>query len=239
MAAPIAESPAELAALQISSGDFLARGVKAGDLLDLTSPSNATFEVTVESVTNTRLTFTPAVAYEAGAWTYQVRSVRYQAFSDLQDDISTYNGTTYAGDNIEDLDTVVSQLIRGARYTATLQAAISDYRTALSDLRDELDSYVVPREAVIDGIVQTMREQGLDRALDLLLSVDIVEFFDMQPDEVSYATNFVRKAATAGREVVPVSKLPRSQQVVQEWRTVSFQPDPFDPLNDREETPDF
>ena len=72
----------------------------------------------------------------------------------------------------------------------------------------------------------------MDRALDLLSSLDVLTFFNMGNDEVSYATNLVRKAATVGREVVPVSKYAKSEQVTQELRTVSFQPDPYDPLGD-------
>ncbi len=233
------ELSAELSTLQITGGDFLARGVRTGDLMTLTSPGNTVYNVTITSVTNTTVSFTPEVLHEAGSWTYQITNVKYSAYTDFQGDLSTYESSTYAGDAIEDLNVLVTKLIRGSEYSSQIQAAIAAYRTAISDLRDALDDYSVSREVAIDNIVQTMKEQGLDRALDILLMADMSTFFEIGSDEVSYGTNLIRKAATAGREVVPVTKYARGPQVVQEWRPVTFQPDPFDPLSNPEETPEF
>ncbi len=232
LAVAASESVAELGTLQISTGDFLQRGVRVGDVLVLTSPSTVVYTRTVVSATNTRLVFNAPVPVETGAWTFQIQSQRYLSYDTLQASTTTYAATTYAGTGITTLDTVVARLINGAKYTSLLSVPINKYIEDLTILRAALDAYAVSREIAIDNIVRTMREQGLDRATDLLLALDLDEFFTMDADGASYTTNLVRKAATAAREVTPVSKSAKSDRIVQEFRPVSFQPDPYDPLDE-------
>jgi hypothetical protein len=234
--ATVPEEPASLTVLSVPGIDFLARGVRVDDLIELTAPSGATYNLTVAAVGVNRLTLSDAVPYEAGSWSFQVKSARYSSFDTLELSLIGYETSAYVAGAFSDLDPLISQLIRGSRYVGTqIETALTTYRSDLETLRDALDNYVVPREVTIDGIVSTMREQGLNRALDILLKADVVSFFSMGADEVSYSTNLVRKAATAGREVTPVSKYARSQQILQELRPVSFQPNPFDPLGEDEE----
>jgi hypothetical protein len=225
---------AELTTFSVASGDPVARGVKAGDSVVLTSPAQTTYTRTIESVTNSRFSVTAGVPYEAGPWTYSITSVRADAYETFRSALGAYQSTTYAGEGFSALDPLVSRLARGGRYSSQISTAVNDYLTALTTLQSALDEYVVPRETAVDSVISTLREQGLDRAADMLLKLDVVGFFSMGRDEVSYGSNLTRKAATVAREVVPVSKYARSQQIVQEWRPVSFQPDPFDPLADDE-----
>ena len=57
------------------------------------------------------------------------------------------------------------------------------------------------------------------------------EFFAMDPEGVSYATWLTSNAARAAREVAPVSKLAKSQNIAQEWRRLSFQVNPLETRN--------
>lgn len=214
----------------VGAGDFLLRGVRTGDLLKLTAPSGAVYDdVIIASVTTTDLLIEQDnIVYEPGNWTYEIRSYRADQFQAVQEDANDFLSTEFAT-NFARIDSLVGRLIRGAKYSGEIVTAITDYRDDLIDFRQGLESYSVPRERTIDNVVRTMREQGLDRAIDLFLTLEIAELFSMEADGVSYNTWLVRKAATVAREVVPVSKYARSDRVVQEWRTVSFQPDPFDP----------
>jgi hypothetical protein len=224
-----AETRAQLTRLQlVGSGDFLLRGVRSGDIIKLTSPALVLYEVLIESVEASSLLIEEGVFFESGNWTYEIRSSRADAFTALQAASSAYLVTTFALDFTR-IDTLVGRLIRGARYSGEIVQGVADYRADLNALNLELDSYFVPQERTIDNVVRTLREQGLDRALDLFLTLEVGELFSMEPDGVSYTTWLVRKSATVAREVVPVSKYARSDRIVQEWRPVSFQPDPFDP----------
>lgn len=232
LAVTAAETAASLSRLQLSgAGDFVIRGIRSGDLVTLTSPTSVVYEVTVASVSATDLYVTGDIAYEAGNWTYEIRSARAQAFETLSEAATDFLGTTYV-DNFSALDTLIGRLIRGAKFSSEISTAVSTYKSDLQDMKDALDAYTVTREVSIDNVVKTMREQGLDRALDVMLSLDVKELFGMEADGVSYATHLVRKAATVSREVVPVSKSPKSQNINQEWRPVSFQPNPWKPSED-------
>jgi hypothetical protein len=219
------EVVAQLSAFQISGGDFLARGVKEGDYLRLTAPSLAAHVVQVTGVRVSELEFSPPVPYEPGAWSFEVVSARYSTFEQLRAGVLAYEAHLFSGEGLRALDTLVGRLLQGGRFGTGVAAQFLAHAQALQSLLTALDAYGVPREVGIDNVVETLREQGLDRALDLLLKLDIEGFFGMKADEVSYNTNLVRKAATAAREITPVSK--SGQPTRESWRRVSFQPDPF------------
>lgn len=217
---------AALTEFQIT-GDFLLRGVRAGDLITLTSPSAVVYpDLEIEQVTTTRLKIAGPVVYEPGAWSYSIQSARAAAYVELQAPLSQFLGDY---PEIREVDQTVGRLSRGARYTANLQAVLDNYVAGLTALRTGLNNYVVSRERSIDNVIRTMQEQGFDRAIDLLLTLQLEELFTMSPDGVSYATWLIRQSATVAREVAPVSKSAASTRILQEWRPVSFQPDPFDP----------
>jgi len=223
------EQRASLSVFELSgSGDFVVRGVRVGDTLDLVSPGLITYTADISSVDPSRLALSNPVLYEPGAWTYAVRSSRAVQYEALQAGVSTYLNSTYAL-NFAALDRLMSRLINGARYAGAIEAGVLDYIADLEDMATTLDLYVVAREPTVDNAVNTLREQGFDRALDLFLTLGVKELFSMDADGVSYSTWVVRKAATAAREVVPVSKYAAGQNVIQDVRAVSFQPDPYDP----------
>jgi hypothetical protein len=213
----------------MGAGDFIVRGVRSGDIIKLTSPSLITYEVPIESVSTTTLSIKlDGVVFEPGDWTYEIRSFRADQFTALQASTNTFLGTPYVKDFTK-IDVLVGRLINGARFVGEIVTGLAQYRSSLSAFAMALNAYVVPRERTIDNVIRMLREQGLDRALDLLLTLEMEELFNMEPDGVSYTTWLIRKSATVAREVVPVSKYARSNQIIQEWRTTSFQPDPFDP----------
>jgi hypothetical protein len=220
---------ASLSMLSLSLGDFLARGVKEGDLITLTAPSGSIYSRTILGAETDRVSIAAPVPHEPGGWLYLVRSSRAAAFYVMQPGVVSF---TNAFSSIRRLDSLVARLLGGARYSSEISSGVDLYEQALEDVWETLSAYAVPKEKTIDNVVKTFAEQGFDRALDLLLSLQVTELFTMDPDGVSYVTWMTRKAATVSREVVPVSKLAKSPQVAQEWRALSFQPNPFDPRGD-------
>lgn len=220
-----------LTRLQLAgAGDLLLRGVRSGDLITLTSPSLALYSTEIDQILSpTSFTIQQtSIAYEPGAWTFEIRSVRAANFLALQSAIGDFL-TSSPVSNFEDLDESIGRVIRGARFNEQAEDRIDNYVDELSDLQSSLTSYVVPQERTIDNSIKTMREQGFDRALDLLLTLQVEELFSMEPDGVSYSSWLLRKSATVAREVVPVSKFAKGQRVLQEWRTISYQVDPWAP----------
>ncbi len=216
----------------VGSGDFLFRGVRAGDLAYLVSPTQVQYTRLVASATNTAIVLTSAVPYEAGNWGYEIQSARVWSYIALTEGPASPNIGEFFSvpqvTNFAAFDALIGQLTRGARYSGPIQQAVASYRSGLAELLVALEMYYVPVEHSINNIVQTLREQGLDRALDLFLSLQIGEFFSMDPEGVSYATWLTTNAARAAREVAPVSKLARGQGIVQEWRRLSFQVNPLE-----------
>ncbi len=226
---PTAVETASLTSFQLSSGDFLLRGVRTGDLVDLVSPSSSLSTNTLAAVESSLITVTDPVAYEAGNWSYSIRSLRAAQFEPLRIAASNYLSTAYVA-NFPALDRLIARLINGSQYSSDISGGIQSYRSALVSLLAAVTTYFVPVEAPIDGAIRTMQEQGFDRALDLLLTLRIEELFTMHPDGVSYATWVVRNAATVAREVVPATKFAVTDAVVQDTRMISQQTDSFDPL---------
>ena len=225
-----AETPADLSTMElVGSGDFLVRGVRAGDHVYLISPSSASYTRTVESVTATRVTFTDPVAYEGGSWSYYINSARVEQYDTLSLATTAFTNSTFVT-AFSTLDGFISRLIRGARYSSQISNAVSTYSSDLSTLLAALVAYTVPRESGIDSSINTMREQGFDRAADLFLGLEISTFFSMDADGVSYSTWLVHQSAKVARNVAPVSKYAKSLMVRQEWRLLSFQTNQVDPL---------
>ena len=226
------EVPASLSGFELSgSGDLLLRGVRAGDIAVVASPTAVEYDGIASPTSTTAFTLAPAVPYEAGNWTYVIRGVAAAAYAALQPDAATYLASTYAQD-FPALDRLMTRLLGGARFTSDISAAVALYRDDLNALRIALNDYVVPRETTIDAAVRMMQEQGLDRALDLLLSLSIVELFSMDADGVSYSTWLIRRSADAAREVAPISRFANSEQINSGIRIVSSQPRPYDPGSD-------
>lgn len=201
-----------------TSVELTVRGVRVGDRLELVSPSLVRSLHVVTGVSAGDVMFSPAIDYEPGTWTYELLSAPYLNYIEMLESLPELVG-------LRELDTIAGRLQRGAAMTAQFLASFASYASALSGALGVLDGYVVAPEAAIQSVVLMFREQGMDRALDLLMAADISSLFELQPDEVSYSTNVMRAAATAGREVAPVSKFS-----VQEPRVLAFSPTPYDPI---------
>lgn len=215
-----------LTTLAFSSGDLTTRGIAPGDLLVLTAPSGDSSNHLVSSIASRSLGFTPGAPYQAGNWRYEVDDIEFATYDQLSDEVLAQTDTIV----LSDVDTAIQRLIKGARYSAALQNTLNGYVAALGVLLELMDSYVVPRDTLLDAAVRTMQEQGFDRALDIFLSLDLTTFFALTADGVSYLTWAVRKSADVAREVVPVSK--DTADPTTNWRTLATQATSYNPSSE-------
>lgn len=103
------------------------------------------------------------------------------------------------------LDAEVNRLGLGGGYTTASNLKFLAYRTYLVGVIAALRLYTSGRDPAAEHVTTMLAEQGMDRALDLLLRLDLEAFYGLAPDGVSYATNLIRTAVTATRELAPVS----------------------------------
>lgn len=183
------------------------RRVVVGDTLFATAPSGVVYTRLISAYDDTTVTVSTPVPAASGVWSIEVASTR----------IIDHQTLVVAMDNRQDpLDfkTTALRLTQGAKYSSAYEADLVALLADQQTLIDALDSYSVPPSHAARAVIQSFQEQGLDRALDFLLRVDVRGFFDLSADGTSYSTHFMRTAAEVTKEVAPVSSNPRSQQGV-------------------------
>lgn len=185
--------------------DFLARGVGSGDQLTLQTTPAATV-TSISSVTVTELVTAP-VPFFAGPVGYVARSFRYLAWEALVTVVETFETDV----DFAAADFAITRILAGAASTALLSIGgpVGLYAGEIAAL-GVIQNYVVPSEKTIDNILKMLTEQGMDRAADLFTTLQVVEFFSMHPDGVSYSSNLIRTAADVTRQVAPVSRNAKS-----------------------------
>lgn len=184
--------------------DLLARGVTAGDQVTLsTTPPAVTV---VESVGLSTLVVEPT-PYFAGSTAYTIESARYLAWQELVSYIEDFLDDV----DFEQADFAITRILSGAAPTALLGGGgpVSTFSATLTAL-SSIQEYVVPFERSVDNILRMLSEQGMDRAVDLFTKLEVIEFFSMHADGVSYATHLERTAADVTRRVAPVSRFAKS-----------------------------
>lgn len=220
------ELAASLDRMQITGTlDFVTRGVRTGDHLVLTSPTELSYDTLLTAVEPKILTFDPPALYEAGNWLYDVLSFGGVAYDALTETVDSFLEST--DDAATAVDQAVARLLRGARYSTELQNILETYGGFLETLLTAIDDYAIPRDNVIDQVVRAFAEEGYDRALDLFVGLRLDELFSMSDDGVSYSSWLTRQSATVAREVVPITKDPRD--LASQWRTLTAQSTSFDP----------
>lgn len=183
--------------------DYVVRGVSVGDQVTLFLGSGDSVQ-TVTSVAPRQLGISPGAEYEfPNEFDYRITNKRYADWVALAAGSTAWK--TVGGD-ISSFELEVGRLTVGAAYSVLIQQQVAYQLSALSTYATALDAYAPPREASIANITRMLAEQGMDRALDLLVTLSLEEFFTMQRDSVSYSTHLIRTAADVTREVAPVGK---------------------------------
>jgi hypothetical protein len=219
-------STAEILTLNLSD-NALDAGAVPGDSVFLVDPSLNPYTRVLAAVGASAIELETPVPGAAGTWSLEIRSYRYERFIALREGLNTYRTSV---SSLSALDAVVGRVVRGAAFSSSIEAPLTAYLNELVVLRDLLDDYVIPRERVIDTLVNTFREQGFDRALDMLMQLRVSEVLSMGVDDVSYATHLIRSVANAAALVAPISKFAKGPLVIQEQRSLGFSLNPFDPI---------
>ncbi len=199
------QTKADFTLLEVTSTiDLFARGVSRGDFLTIRTTPPASTTITAVGLDSLTVQPTP---YFSGTREYTIESARYLSWLGLVQDIETFLDDT----DFEAADFAITRIQSGAAASVLLGgggpvAAFSAEIDALAGIQ----TYVVPFERTVDNVLRMLSEQGMDRAVDLFTRLEIVEFFSMHPDGVSYSTNLVRTASDVARQVAPVSKFAKS-----------------------------
>jgi len=175
-------------------------GGASGDVIELSGVQYGV-EGVASSPTGYIVELSQPISYTATPLSYRYLSGQHLAFQTMLDGVATY-----PTDLIDQFDTLVSQTIHG-KSAARIYSEIGPVHSTLTSIQGILKTYKSPgRSTSLDAAIVMMREQGMDRAADLLLSLRLTELFTMGRDGVSYNTHLARAAATATRVVSPVSK---------------------------------
>jgi hypothetical protein len=208
--------------------DAAARGIEAGDYLEVTTDSGTTSHEVVSLPDALTLQITPPFLPVAPPYSYVINSRGVAQHAAASAAIGAPELDLGA------VEAAVRSLTQGARYTSAVSTPISTYASDLGVVMAELDAYVIARETTIDKTVRLLEEYGFDRALELFLRLELKDFFSLDADGVSYKTWVIRKSADVAREVVPVAK---GTTAIRGWQVASSTSTPFDPkggINSRE-----
>jgi len=223
-----------LSASASSAVDLLARGVRPGDRLSLSVAGTPLPDQTVGTLDPATLTFSPGVEFQASDPTFSIGSERRGSWETLRIAVQAWLDDE-AQSTTDDLEFQVSRLVRGANPSATIDATLTAYAKGLDVLQAASAAYVVPEERGILNVIRTLDEQGMDRARDLLINLELTDFFQMPKDSVSYSTHLIRTMADESRELVPVGKRWKSKTPNTQYEILSTRDHPTsrqnDPLN--------
>lgn len=78
-------------------------------------------------------------------------------------------------------------------------------RVQLQALQEILDRYVVPQNETILNVLNLLKKQRMDRAVDLIYDGDFLTFAQMRATDSSYASNARASIQTVGRSTTPAS----------------------------------
>lgn len=150
---------------------------------------------TIKAMTNLRITLQSAFNTFLGDVTANsALSIQIEALDTaVQAFLTTWLGTPYA-QNLTTLDMAIAALA-GKVTPATRNAVLgilSDLRSDVSTLASVLATGPVPsnigtdEQSVVNGIINTLTERKYDKALSLLLQLQVQEFFEMTGDSASF-----------------------------------------------------
>ena len=113
------------------------------------------------------------------------------------------------------------------------QAGATTYaQNPAASLEALLAGYLVPAQAPVDTLVRTYLAKGADRAIDLLLSGAFDVFFNLTPENTSYAGAMAGAARAVALNDLPVQKNNRTNTQTSRLQASTLSPDPEYDLSD-------
>jgi len=102
-------------------------------------------------------------------------------------------------------------------------------------LEDTLEDFVVQHQPPLDALLRQFREQGADRAIDLLLGGQFQAFFAVDQDDASYAGHLQKTMRSVIRNDLPMAKIDRRDATKSRLLSTTIDPDPEYNLDDAEQ----
>ncbi len=121
--------------------------------------------------------------------------------------------------------------------SAVLDLAGAESASADPDesLEGVLATFAMAQVPVVDTLLAALSERGADRAIDLLLEGQFVNFFDLEVDQASYAGNVLSNARAVAIYDLPVRKFSRPQSTQSSLIGSSDSPDAEYDLSDADQ----
>jgi hypothetical protein len=181
-------------------------------------------------------TDTPSLAMDVGSPIpfVRIRRQKYNNYTNFKADLDTWLATDEAQPRwFNELRAAINPLVVNTNPTPsqvnTAKALLLELSTSLTTLSGYIDGYSASVVEDVDVLVESFREKGADRAVDLLLESRFSDFFGLDQDEVSYAGNLQKNIRAVNREDLPVRKDNRTaldevdEQVLAEYEDVDYE----------------
>ncbi len=127
--------------------------------------------------------------------------------------------------HLDELDRLLNALIANQNPTVVqVNEVVSFVETlieALTELGQYLDGYVASPVPQVDELLQTFREKGADRAVDIILEARFSDFFGLSHDVVSYSGMLQKSIRDVEREDLPIRKTNRAGRASAESVTLA------------------
>ena len=121
---------------------------------------------------------------------------------------------------------------------AAVTSKLVGLATFFSNMTLALSAYTAPYEEKVDTLISAFKQQGAQRAVDLLLEGSFSTFFGLSQDEASYAGTIQSSIRTINQQDLPQSKLnrsnPHSGMLIDSYEEPDFEYDYRDVVNERD-----
>ena len=194
--------------------------------LDAAIPMNLNISVDSQTLPFVRLVTGHVVSFETMATTLVALLQQSDA-----------NPTAY----FKDLNRFINPLIVNTNPTdseiGSAETRVNDLTTLLAQMNTAIVAYnpsVVPQ---VDDMVKTLKEKGVDRGLDLLLSAEFDIFFGLTQEETSYAGAFQKAVRDVARMDLVIRKQDRAAVRISPLKSSASSPDMEHSFIDRDTAP--
>jgi hypothetical protein len=226
-------------------------GLEEGDLLELydTDPSTPDVVRTITGLEESERVIQLASGVNVLAGNYpmttgsvipfsRIRKAMFNNFVSFEENISEW--VDQPQNLFRQIQSNINSLLVNKKPTAAqLNSAVSsvnDLTIELGVLEGYINSYTSDIVPEVDVLLDSFREKGADRALDILLEGRFADFFGLSQEEVSYAGVVQRAVREVSREDLPIRKTGRgfNDEIIASYDEPDFEFDQSDIDDDAE-----
>lgn len=195
--------------------DFTVHDVVVNDILYLTDSTPTETRHTISSLedSNKQLEFTPALPSNITLTAFRILSTAAESYALFIAQMEAWTRAipSVYEENTLELDRQMNPLLANKQPSIAqlndARAAAQLLRTTLKNLSNILVAFVVAAVSRIDAALKMLRERGMDKAYDLLMTGEIASFFDMDKDDAASSAFMLKSMRSVVQQDLPVSKL--------------------------------